>query len=183
MIRLARHSLALAALALSVGSLSAQVAPPPTEPPVGPLLPPPPAPPPPAPAAAMVAPAPPAAPVYLATRDEALSIGRATTQQVYAGQVDALILTADPANGDAAALRARLATLLPQIAMQLGAERRMIREQVMKVGGRIEYWRTVEYENAPVPLIFRVAMGDRGKWRGFAAVPQEQGVGGEEVLP
>ena len=95
-IRLARHSLALAALVWSTGSLSAQAAPPPTDPPPAPpsspLLPPPPPAPEPAAAAAMVAPAPPAAPVYLATRDEALSIGRATTQQVYENQLDALML-------------------------------------------------------------------------------------------
>lgn len=180
MVRLSR-SLALAALALSAGALAAQNAPPPPAPPANPLSPPPtPAP---APAAAPQAPAAPATPAYLATRDEALAIGRATTQQAYTNQLDALIRSADPADGDTTAMRARLTEALPQVAMQLGAERRMVREQVMKVNGRIEYWRTAEYEMVPVPLIFRVIMGAQGKWRGFTATSEAQAPAGEELLP
>lgn len=180
MVRLSR-ALAFAALALSAGTLAAQTPPAPPARPANPLTPPPAA----APTAAQAPspPAPPAAPAYLATREEALSIGRETTQRVFSNQLDALILAADPATGDTASVRARLSEALPQVAMQLGAERRMVREQVMKVNGRIEYWRTAEYEMVPVPLVFRVIMGAQGKWRGFTATTEEQAPAGEEILP
>lgn len=172
--------LVLAALTLSAHALSAQATlPPRSGRPVAP------------PAAQPVAPAAEArtmsaasaAPGYLATRDEALSIGRETAQRVYANQLDALILAADPADGNLASLRRNLEGALPRLSERLGAERRIIRERVVKVGGRIEYWRIAEYEKAPAPMLFRVVMGERGKWRGFAAVPEGQAVGAEEVLP
>lgn len=166
--------LVLAALTLSTHALSAQA--------LLPLAPSQPAPPPPA-AEARVVPAGPPAPRYLATRDEALSIGRETAQRAYANELDALIRTADPADGDLGKLRRDLELALPRQSERLGAERRMIREQVVRVGGRIEYWRIAEYEKAPEPMLFRVVMGERGKWRGFAAVPQGQAVRAEEVLP
>lgn len=184
------QTLVLVALVLSAGTLTAQAAPPPPAPP---STPPPATPPsspltPPTPAAAAApkaptAPAAPAAPAYLATREEALTIGRQTTQQAFTNQIDALLRTADPVDGDTASMRVRLTDALPQVATQLGAERRMIREQVMKVNGRIEYWRTAEFEMVPVPLIFRVIMGAQGKWRGFTATTEEQAPAGEELLP
>jgi hypothetical protein len=172
--------LVLAALTLSAHALSAQA----TLPPRGQRPVAQPAGQPAAPAAeARSAPAALAAPGYLATRDEALTIGRETTQRVYANQLDALILAADPMDGDLVNLRRNLEVGLPRLSERLGAERRMISERVVRVGGRIEYWRIAEFEKAPAPMLFRVTMGARGKWRGFAAVPQGQAVGGEEVLP
>jgi hypothetical protein len=182
------YSLTVAALLVSAGTLSAQTTLPPATPPAPPAPPagnpltPPAAPAKPAPAPTPDAPTA-VAPTYLATRDEALTIGRQTAQQAYTNQLDALLRTADPADGDTASMRLRLTDALPQVAMQLGAERRMIREQVMKVNGRIEYWRTAEYEMVPVPLIFRVIMGAQGKWRGFTATTEEQAPAGEELLP
>lgn len=175
MLRINR-SVVLVALTLSAGTLAAQAPPLPR-----------PAPPPPAtpapPAAEPTPPPAPPAPEYVATRDEALTIGRETVQRAYTNQIDALLLNSDPVDGDTASMRRRLADGLPQILVQLGAERRMIREQVMKVNGRIEYWRTAEYELVPVPLIFRVIMGAQGKWRGFTATVEEQAPAGEELLP
>lgn len=152
------------ALSVATASLSAQAAPTPPAPPATP-----------APAAA------PAAPAYRATYDEAMQIGRAVTRQAFAGEVDSLVATADP--GAPADLRTRLLDGVSQISLQLGAERRVIAERVMNVEGRIEYQRTAEFENVPVPLVFRVIMGAKGTWRGFTASTDEQLPGGDEVKP
>ncbi len=168
--------LVVAALTVSAGTLAAQAGPPPANP----LSPPPP--PPPADTVAAAPKAPPTPP-YLATREEALRIGRDATQQVYTAAIDALLRHADPVDGDTASLRVRLTEIVPRLGTQLGAERRMVREQVMKVGEGIEYWRTAEYEGFPMPLIFRVVMGAQGKWRSFITTLEAQAPAGEEVLP
>jgi hypothetical protein len=112
-----------------------------------------------------------------------MAIGRATARAAFTGAVDSLVATADPvtsANGD---VRGRLTDGIAQISLQLGAERRMISERVMLVEGRVEYWRTAEYEMVPVPLVFRVIMGAKGTWRGFTASTEEMVPAGEEVKP
>lgn len=117
----------------------------------------------------------------LATREQALEVGRAVAVAAYAGKVDDLFALADSSATASPDIRARLVDGVGQIAMQLGAERRMISEQVMKVDGVIEYWRTAEYEQVPIPLVFRVYMGKPGKWRGFTATPENQLPVGEVV--
>jgi hypothetical protein len=167
---IARRPLVLiAALVLGASTLTAQAAPPPPTPTTPPAT------------AAPAAPLPPAAPAYLATREEAMTIGRETARLALTGGIDGLVALGDPAVGDSATRYTRLSDALSQIALQLGAERRMISEQVMKVNGRIEYWRTAEYEMVPVPLIFRVIMGAQGKWRGFTASTEDQAPAGEIV--
>lgn len=169
-LRSLRRLAGLQALALAVASasLAAQAAP---TPPAAPTP----------TAAAPATPAAPAAPAYRATYDEAMQIGRAVTRQAFAGEVDSLVATADP--GAPADLRTRLLDGVSQISLQLGAERRMIAERVMNVEGRIEYQRTAEFENVPVPLVFRVIMGAKGTWRGFTASTEDQLPGGDEVKP
>lgn len=162
-----RGSLSLVALSLVLGSigteLKAQAAP--TAPP------------------APAAPAAPAAPVVLPTHAQALEVGRAVAVAAFAGQLEDLFALADSSATRSPDIRARLADGIGQIATQLGAERRMISEQIMKVDGRIEYWRTAEFEMVPIPLVFRVFMGVPGKWRGFTANPESQNPAGELVQP
>lgn len=59
----------------------------------------------------------------------------------------------------------------------------MISERVMKIDGRIEYWRTAEFELVPVPIVFRVILASATTWRGFTANVEEQSPAGEEVKP
>lgn len=124
----------------------------------------------------------PAAAAPLPSHAEALVIGRATVRAAFTGAVDSLVATAAPesAVGD---LRSRLTDGVTQISMQLGAERRMISERVMNVDGRIEYWRTAEFELVPVPIVFRVILGSATTWRGFTANVEEMSPAGEEVKP
>jgi len=112
-----------------------------------------------------------------------MAIGRATARAAFTGLVDSLVATADPATSANGDVRGRLTDGIAQISLQLGAERRMISERVMLVEGRIEYWRTAEYEMVPVPLVFRVIMGAKGTWRGFTASTEEMVPAGEEVKP
>lgn len=134
---------------------------------------------PPAPAtplAAVVAPA-------LPTHAQALEVGRAVAIAAFGGQLEDLFALADSSATASPDIRTRLADGIGQIATQLGGERRMISEQIMKVDGRIEYWRTSEFEMVPIPLVFRVFMGVPGKWRGFTANPESQNPAGELVQP
>lgn len=130
------------------------------------------------------APAAPAAPatVHVPTHAEAIALGRATALAALTGAIDSLMATADPATapGD---LRSRLTDGIAQISLQLGAERRMISERVVKVDGHYEYQRTSEFEMVPVPLVFRVLFGAQGKWRGFTANTEDQTPDGEELKP
>ncbi len=174
---------AFTVLTVATRSLAAQGAPPaqpsapPTAPPTAPITTPPTA------GAAAAAPVAPAAPVYLASHAEAVAVGRATVQAALTGLVDSLVATADPANGAAADVRTRVTDGLAQISSQLGAERRMVAERVMLVDGKIEYWRTSEYERVPVPLVLRVTLGVKGTWRGVAATTEDETPAGEEVKP
>jgi hypothetical protein len=142
-----------------------------------------------APLEAQTAPTTPAAPVApaaapaLPTHAQALEVGRAVAIAAYAGKIEDLFALADSSATASPEIRTRLADGVGQIAMQLGAERRMISEQIMKVDGRIEYWRTAEFEMVPIPLVFRVFMGTPGKWRGFTANPESQNPAGEPVQP
>lgn len=178
--------LAAVAVVAVAPALAAQAAPQPPAPPTRPTTTSPSAPAAPAaPAApsAPSAPVAPAAPAYLATHAEAMEIGRATARHAFSANVDSLMASADPATGGGDALRERLRDGLGQIAMQLGGERRMISERVVKIDGRIEYHRTAEYEMVPVPLVFRVILGAQNKWRGFTANTVENTPDGEEVKP
>lgn len=165
-----RHTLVAVGVMGSAGLLGAQAAPP--APPATPTS-----------ATAAAAPATPAAPVYLATHAEAMAIGRATARAAFTGLVDSLVATADPATSSGGDIRSRLTDGIAQISLQLGAERRVVSERVMLVEGRVEYWRTAEYEMVPVPLVFRVIMGAKGTWRGFTANTEEMTPAGEEVKP
>jgi len=133
--------------------------------------------------------APPAAPATAApaaalpSHAEALAVGRATVRFALAMQVDSLVATADSATAANADLRTRLTDGLAQIAMQLGSESRLISERVAKVDGRIEYQRTADFAMVPVPLVFRVILGDQGRWRGFTANTVENTPTGEDVTP
>lgn len=133
-------------------------------------------------AGAQAAPPAPAVSAPMVSHAEALLIGRATVRAAFTGSVDTLVATAAPeaATGD---LRGRLTDGVTQISMQLGAERRMISERVMKVEGRIEYWRTSEFELVPVPIVFRVTLGSATTWRGFTANVEEMMPAAEEVKP
>lgn len=157
---------AFAVLTLTASAVSAQAAPPA-----------PPSVPPTAGAAA------PAAPAYLASHAEAMAVGRATLLAALTGLVDSLVATADPLNGPAAEVRARVTDGIAQISVQLGAERRVVAERVMLVDGKIEYWRTAEYERVPVPLVLRVTMGAKGNWRGVSVSTEDETPAGEEVKP
>ncbi len=129
-------------------------------------------------------PAPPAPrPGYQATYDEMMTFGRLVTERAYAKNIDSLIATADPAVGTADAVRTRLTPALAQMEEQLGPEIKVISEKVMRVNGSVQYWRTAEYSAVPVPLVLRVVMGERGKWRGFTASPEENVPAGEEIKP
>ncbi len=163
------HRLLAFALLTSTATLGAQGAPPPpATPPAN---------------GAAATPAAPAAPAYQATYDEAMRIGRTTVTSAISGAMDSLVALADPANGTPDEIRARLSNAIAQISMQLGAERRVIAERVVRIEGRIEYQRTAEYEMVPVPLVFRVIMGAQGKWRGFTANTEENTPAGDEVKP
>ncbi len=144
----------------------------------------PPAPPtPPTPAAD--APQAPAAPKpgYQASYEEMMAFGRLVTERAYAKNIDSLIATADPAVGTADAVRTRLTPALAQMEEQLGPEVKVLAEKVMRVNGSVQYWRTAEYSAVPVPLVLRVVMGEKGKWRGFTASPEENVPAGEEIKP
>jgi hypothetical protein len=163
------------AFVLAAASLGAQAAPPAA----------------PASPAAPAAPATPAAPAPLSATDPAvraqhaaaMALGRATVRQALTGQVDSLIASADPETGPADALRGRLTDGIAAVALQVGAERRVIGEKVLVVNGRVEYQRTGEYEMVPVPLVFRVLVSRQGKWLGFTANTVENTPGGDEVQP
>lgn len=165
----------MTALTVAANSLAAQAAP--TAPPTTPVTPPVTG------AAASAAPASPAAPVYLASHAEAMAVGRATVLAALTGLVDSLVATADPLNAAEGDVRARVTNGLAQISAQLGAERRMVAERVMRVDGKIEYWRTSEYERVPVPLVLRVTMGVKGTWRGVNVSTEDETPAGEEVKP
>lgn len=117
------------------------------------------------------------------TRDATLALGRAVFRLAVASSVDSLVALADSAVGPPEALRPRLTDGLAQMAMQLGGEGAMTSERVMRVGGRLEYWRVSTYEMVPVPIIFRVIVGPSGRWLGFTAVPEMNAPAGEEVTP
>jgi hypothetical protein len=164
-----RLAFAAAALSLASAALGAQAAPPAPTTPATPAT----------PATPVAAPA---APTPAISHAEAIAFGRATVRAAFTGAVDSLVATAAPesATGD---LRGRLTDGVTQISMQLGAERRMISERVMKVEGRIEYWRTAEFELVPVPIVFRVTLGSATTWRGFTANVEEMMPAAEEVKP
>lgn len=136
---------------------------------------------PPAPATPPSEPGTPSAPVP--TYQEVMALGRATAQHALAGRVDSLLVSADPSAGTSEALRPRLSAGLAQIDEQMGVETALIREQVVRVNGGLQYWRTAEYSNVPVPLVFRVVMGVPGKWRGFTASVEDALPAFEEVTP
>lgn len=168
-----RQTLAAIGMIGSASILGAQAAPP--APPTPPTTP--------AAATAPSAPVAPATPTYRASHAEALEVGRATVRAAFTGQIDSLVAMADPSATASGDLRGRLTDGVAQISLQLGAERRMIAERVMLVEGNVEYWRTAEYEMVPVPLVFRVIMGGKGKWRGFTANTEEMTPAGDEVKP
>jgi hypothetical protein len=124
----------------------------------------------------------PAASTHVPSFAEAVSIGRSTFLAAFTGAIDSLMASADPATAPDD-LRSRLTDGIAQISLQLGAERRMISERVVKVDGRVEYQRTSEFEMVPVPLVFRVILGAPGKWRGFTASTEDQTPDGEELKP
>lgn len=119
---------------------------------------------------------------YRASHAEAIALGRATVRQALAGEIDSLMAMADPSatTGD---LRGRLSAGIAQISMQLGDEVRVLGERVVVVDGRVEYQRTAEYAMVPVALVFRVILGEQGKWRGFTANTEDNTPGGEEIKP
>lgn len=168
-----RTLLAVAVLAAPAG-LAAQA--PPAAPPAPPST----------PASAAVAPAAPqapAAPAYRPSYDEALQLGRLVTERAYAKNIDGLVSLADPAAGSPDSVRTRLVNALAQVEEQLGPELKLVSERVMLVNGRVQYWRVAEYTGVPIPLVWRVVMGEKGKWRGFTASPEEQAPPGEEIKP
>lgn len=114
---------------------------------------------------------------------EALKLGRLTFERAMAGNIDALLQSADSTLGAPEALRGRLETGLKQIGEQLGAEVAMSAESVMLVNGRVEYWRTSEYSLVPVPIVFRVILATGSSWRGFTANSEEQTPAGQAINP
>lgn len=135
------------------------------------------------PTSAPVAPQAPAAPAYRPSHEEAMTLGRLVTERAYAKNIDGLVELADPAAGSADSVRARLVNALAQVEEQLGPETKLISERVMLVNGRVQYWRRAEYIGVPVPLVWRVVMGEKGKWRGFTASSEESLPAGEEITP
>lgn len=119
---------------------------------------------------------------YRASHAEAIALGRATVRQALAGEIDSLVATADP-SATTGGLRERLSAGIAQISMQLGDEVRLLGERVVLVDGRVEYQRTADYAMVPVPLVFRVILGEQGKWRGFTANTVENTPDGEEIKP
>lgn len=164
-------SLVALSLAAAPALLSAQAAPP--APPTTPAT----------AAAAPAAPAAPAPPAYRHTYAEALELGRLVTERVYTKNIEALIESADPGAGTADSVRAKITPAFSQIEEQLGPELKVISERIMLVNGRVQYWRTAEYTAVPVPLVWRVILGDKGKWRGFTASTEESVPAGEEIKP
>jgi hypothetical protein len=135
-------------------------------------------------ASAPAAPAAPAKPTYvLQTHAEALKLGRIVFERAMAGNIDALVESADPAMGAPDALREKLKAGIADMSTQLGPEVAMTTERIMLVNGSVQYWRTSTYTEVPVPLIFRVVMGPVGKWRGFTASSTDQAPAGTEMLP
>ncbi len=145
----------------------------------------PPAPPTPPTAAPSDAPPPPPAPKpgYQASHSEMMTFGRLVTERAFAKNIDSLVAIADPAVGTPEFVRGRLTPALAQMDEQLGPEIKVISEKVMRVNGSVQYWRTAEFSGVPVPLVFRVVMGEKGKWRGFTASPEENVPAGEEIKP
>lgn len=119
---------------------------------------------------------------YAHTHAAALELGRAVAKHAFAGEIDSLLTFADPASAPAD-LRQRLADGIGQMALQLGGERKVTAERIVRVNGRTEYWRTSEFEMVPVPLVFRVILGAEGKWRGFTANTEDQLPVAEDVQP
>jgi hypothetical protein len=176
--RFVRRTLGVAALMLAgfialAESLEAQAAPsaPPTPPAAASAA-----------TAAPVAPPAPAAAMDAVSHAEALKQGRLTFDRAMTANIEALLQSADSALGGADALRPRLETGLKQLAEQLGQEVSMSSEKVMLVNGTVQYWRTGEYAQVPVPIVFRVIVGPSG-WRGFTANAEEQVPPGKEILP
>jgi hypothetical protein len=124
----------------------------------------------------------PAAAAAVVSHAEALKQGRLTFDRAMTANIEALLQSADSALGGADALRPRLETGLKQLAEQLGQEVSMSSEKVMLVNGTVQYWRTGEYAQVPVPIVFRVIVGPSG-WRGFTANAEEQVPPGKEILP
>lgn len=122
-------------------------------------------------------------PAAAPSRDEALRLGRITFERTFAANIDALVASADSAMGTPEAIRERLTAGIRQISEQLGNEVATVSEKVMLVNGAVQYWRTSDFTEVPVPIVFRVVVGPAGKWRGFTATTQEQAPVGTEILP
>jgi len=116
-------------------------------------------------------------------REAVLRFGRLVSGWANLGAIDSLVAHADPGVGSAEAVRQKLTTGLADFAAQLGAETKLHEEKVMLVNGRPQYWRTADFAAVPVSLVFRVMLGDDGRWRGFTVTTPDQLPTGEEVKP
>ncbi len=134
------------------------------------------------PASAPVAPAAPAPPP---SYSEAMATGRNIAHLVMEGDITALVAAVDPqAAAGATDIPARVSQGVTAVSTSLGAERRMISEQLVRVSGRLEYRRLAEYELVPVPVIFRVILGGApGTWRSFTLSTEENAPPGDDVKP
>jgi hypothetical protein len=128
-------------------------------------------------------PEPGATPAFQPSYASALAVGRAVVRFAYEFQMDSLLAIADSTDNLPANLRESLQSGLTQMSMQLGDEKSVRRERVVRVEGGTEYWRTADFEMLPVPLVLRITLGSEGRWRGLTASTEDALPEAVDVLP
>ena len=92
--------------------------------------------------------------------------GRKITDWILANQIDSVVANRGP-ESNADTTKMELMKLVGDIAIHGGNQVRVVEEKVVRRGGRYQYWRTAEFDQAPSAVLLRIVLTPDGKYGGF----------------
>ena len=92
--------------------------------------------------------------------------GRKIADWILANQLDSVVANLAPAS-NADTTKMELTRLVGEIAIRGGTQVKVVEEKVVRRGGRYQYWRTAEFEQAPGAVLLRIVLTPDGKYGGF----------------
>ena len=92
--------------------------------------------------------------------------GRKITDWILANQIDSVVANLGPGS-NADTTKMELMRLVGDIAIHGGNQVRVVEEKVVRRGGRYQYWRTAEFDQAPSAVLLRIVLTPDGKYGGF----------------